>query len=584
MPLDLANIIWPEIATARQPKINLPISDDPIADGLVAFVNPAIQFSAGLKRPCSYSGNATRSLDKNGSYWKGGTVNSPVDIGATGGLGSLVDLSKPWSIACRIFNQNATSGNSEMVFADHSSGGASKGIQLLKWPNGYFAAQIFNVGNANVYALSTFTLSANTVYNIMVVSTGGTAPVVSLYIDAVFHGNSAALSGSQVDGASFRLLSSGAYQGAPYGYPGKIYYFAAFQGDKSFYAKRLAENPWQLLSVPITNLLPVALPPPVDLSGAAQAAGTASGALSSQLALTGASVSASAAAGALTSVLVLELAGASASGSVVNGDLLVSVAMSGAAISAAQGVGQLLMEQSLSGASQAQASAAGALAGGTDLSGSATGQADASGAITIDSALSGAAASGALAAGALTLSITLAGASVSAALAAAGLTAVQPLDGSSQAGAVVTGDLSSLSAGDLAGNSQGAAAAAGQLFIAVPMNGAATAYASGDGNMAAIMPIAGASAAVVNAAGDLTVELNVNLAGNALSQVLAGGDIKISMPMAGAALAAAIAQASLATDADNAAVYDPRYDVGSDDDRQLNYFVMALLRNYEVSA
>lgn len=602
MPLDLANIIWPEIATARQPKINLPISDDPIADGLVAFVNPAIQFSAGLKRPCSYSGNATRSLDKNGSYWKGGTVNSPVDIGATGGLGSLVDLSKPWSIACRIFNQNATSGNSEMVFADHSSGGASQGIQLFKWSTGHFAVQIFNVGNANVYALSTFTLSANTVYNIMVVSTGGTAPVVSLYIDAVFHGNSAALSGSQVDGASFRLLSSGAYQGAPYGYPGKIYYFAVFQGDKSFYAKRLAENPWQLLSVPITNLLPVALPPPVDLSGAAQAAGTASGSISSQLALAGASVSASTATGLLTSVM--ELSGVSAAGSVANGNLLISLAMSGAAIAAAAGVGQLLMEQSLAGASQAQASATGAIEGGSDLSGSATSQTlgsgdlasamplagDAvsnsvsSGAITVDSGMSGAAVAGAAATGALTLSMTLSGASVASALAAAGLTAVQPLDGSAQGGAIASGDLSSLSAGDLAGNSQSAAAAAGQLFIAVPMNGAATAYASGAGNLAAIMPIAGASAAVVNAAGDLTVELNINLAGNALSQVLAGGDIRISMPMSGAALAEAIAQAALSTDADNVAVYDPRYEVGSDDNRQLNYFVTALLRYYEVSA
>lgn len=584
-----------------QPRKNDPrvtVNKSGIGSGLKSIIYAQSDFDSITKKRLSIGLSTIPENHKNGTEWHGNAnTNVAIDIGASGGIGTVVDQTKPWSLACRVY-VNTTSAL-QIICGDYNAYISNISFRLVQNSDNTWRVETYNTVGALINAVAGGTVTVG-YHDIFVYFSGGTNFNVSMWVNGDYAATSSNATVAMHAGGNFRWMAGGLYN-LGNGFRGRLVFGAIFQGDKSDYAKKLAVNPWQLF-IDAGNDLFFSIPAAISLGGSAQSASSASGSISSQLALAGASVSASTATGLLTSVM--ELSGVSAAGSVANGNLLISLAMSGAAIAAAAGVGQLLMEQSLAGASQAQASATGAIEGGSDLSGSATSQTlgsgdlasamplagDAvsnsvsSGAITVDSGMSGAAVAGAAATGALTLSMTLSGASVASALAAAGLTAVQPLDGSAQGGAIASGDLSSLSAGDLAGNSQSAAAAAGQLFIAVPMNGAATAYASGAGNLAAIMPIAGASAAVVNAAGDLTVELNINLAGNALSQVLAGGDIRISMPMSGAALAEAIAQAALSTDADNVAVYDPRYDVGSDDDRQLNYFVMALLRNYEVSA
>lgn len=502
---DLASIIWPEISNRRQPKLNLPISSEPIADGLVAFANPATRFTAGLNKPAIQSGNAGYGLDNQGCYWKGAASNSPIDIGAPGGIGSILDQTKPWSFATRIYVSDTSTA--QFFASDMDSAANNRGFEL-----------VVNVGYFGLYGYSgaidtgvVWALPGVGIYDILAVYSGGASWTVTLYVNGILIGTSAASGSTQNAGTALRLCNPGTYTGG-FGGLGNVYYFAIFRGDKSIYAKQLAINPWQLLIEPKNNLFIYNALGHVSLSGAAQAAGSATGAVTSQLALTGVSVSAATASGSLTSALALS--GASASGSVANGDLMLTITMSGAAIASAAGVGQLLMDQSLAGASQSQAYAAGDLAGGSDLSGSAISQAAAS--------------------GNLTLAITLSGASLSAALATAGLIADQPLTGSAQVSSSATGE----------------------LIIAVPMSASATAYASGDGNLASIMPVSGASAAIVNAAGDLTVSIATDLSGSALAQILADGDIRISMPLSGAAIAQAMASAAATVSGAQAVIID----------------------------
>jgi len=553
----------PKRILTQQPQSLLRISDSPISDGLVAFVNPATQYTSVLNKFVTYTGSASLAVDEYGYSYDCNETSSPIDIGAASGIQSILDQTKPWSIACKV---KVTTLTDQTIIGDHNTSADNLSFYLASLASGTFTL----VGFKSDYTIGSQISGGSSSlgwHDILAVFSGGSNFTAKLYVDGVLVGTGSASSAQQATGTALRLGMPGSYASA--GFNGQIAYAAFFGLDKSQYVNQLKDNPWQLLSTHQNNLYFQGASE-VDLSSASVSTASASGTITSQIAIAGASVSSTIATGGLNSSIdlagsaqaasvatgaitsILSLSGASASSTIAGGQLTLNMIIAGDAIASSVGVGQLLMEQALSGSGAAQSSASGSLDGGAGLSGAAIAQAVASGAIT--------------------MTMTLSGASLSSALASAGMVMDQPLSGASISGSIAAGDLTSLAGGALAGASQSTASATGQLFIDVPISGAATASVSGTGNITAIMPISGASAAITNAAGDLTVSLETDLSGNALAQVLAGGDIKMTLTMDGASVSQAMATAALSTDLDTSAIYDTRFEV------------IAILRNYEVRA
>jgi hypothetical protein len=156
--------------------------------------------------------------------------------------------------------------------------------------------------------------------------------------------------------------------------------------------------------------LPAAVVPtnPIVLAGAAQAAGSATGTLTTSIRLAGAAAATAAAAGTLGTQV--RLAGSAPAQASAAGSLTTGVRLAGAALAGATAAGALGTSISLTGVAAAVASAVGTLAvGGAGLAGAAQAVASGAGALTTGIPLSGAAAARASAVGQLATRIALVG-------------------------------------------------------------------------------------------------------------------------------------------------------------------------------
>jgi len=229
----------------RQPRQQYPVTNNDIGKGLVALAIPAIQYDLKTRKAVTYSGNALLDQDFNGNYWHGAATNSPVDIGATAGLSSVLDQTRPWSIATKIFLDDITT--SQEYVGDMNAAGANRSIELL-----VSAGVLYAIGYGTTNSQATYTLPSTGMYDVMVVSSGGSGFTISLYVNGVLVNTGAAATGTQSAGTTLRLMSPGAYTGG-FGALGHMYYCAFFHGDKSKYAKDLYKNPWQLLDGTTSN-------------------------------------------------------------------------------------------------------------------------------------------------------------------------------------------------------------------------------------------------------------------------------------------------------------------------------------------
>ncbi len=283
-----------------QPRQAYPIANTDLSKGLVSLAIPAIRYDLKSRKPVTHSGNTVLSQDFQGRHWQGASANSPVDIGVTGGISTLLDQTKEWSIAFRIYISDITTG--QFVVSDMDAAGNNKGVEVLINAGSLIVGGYYSTtGLGNVY-----TLPGTGMYDVLATFTSGTAWTTTLYVNGALIGTTGAASGNVNAGTTLRLCNPGAYTGGS-ALLGKLYYCAFFQGDKSRYARALANDPWSLLEEPKAKIV---------LPSAAIVNGTGTGDIpSSSLSLvSGAAIGTAVATGSLTTIS-LDVPMATASGS-----------------------------------------------------------------------------------------------------------------------------------------------------------------------------------------------------------------------------------------------------------------------------
>lgn len=275
-----------------------------------------------------------------------------------------------------------------------------------------------------------------------------------------------------------------------------------------------------------------------DLSANAQAAASASGALSIATSIAGASISIASATGAVNQAV--GLSGAAASVSVADGVASITVSLFGDGFIESFASGALASALALEAASQSTATAAADLSTGADLAVSAAAQSTGTGSIG--------------------LSVSLSGDSLIQALSQANL------DGGA--------------ANDLAGNAAAITAATGGIMQDVPILGAATITVTGSGGVSNVMQLDGAAMVSALSGGDLQVSA-LGLSANAIIQALAGGSIGMTMDISADALMQALSVGTLSIgDLWSGAIIEKYTALAP----ERNYTALAPERNYTATA
>lgn len=164
----------------------------------------------------------------------------------------------------------------------------------------------------------------------------------------------------------------------------------------------VSDNPWQMFKAPKSSLWlgAAATPSGAELAGAAAAAASGLGTLTTKIALTGSAVASATASGTLSAGI--SLTGSAQVAASASGVLTTKIALSGAAAATASGSGVLTTGIALSGSAVASATGTGNLATAVRLTGAAVAVASGTGQLATAIALTGAAVARATATGALT--------------------------------------------------------------------------------------------------------------------------------------------------------------------------------------
>jgi hypothetical protein len=198
------------------------------------------------KKPIVLGTNATKVISSQGKAWKGATTNSPVDIGATAGLNTIVDVTKSWSIATRIYVSQL--GISQVFVADHASNAASMSVSLsIGATNTYVFTLYCNFSGSTSFFVNGGTCTIGWHDILVTYDVNGSGFNQYLYVDGVLIGSNIQNTNplNTLAAARLRLCSTGIYTTST-NFPGQMLYCAFFNENLGGYAKTLADNPWQL--------------------------------------------------------------------------------------------------------------------------------------------------------------------------------------------------------------------------------------------------------------------------------------------------------------------------------------------------
>lgn len=251
----ITSAIYPDSYNGRLPRQVYSIDKSGIRSTLLSLCSPSLNIDLIRNKLITVSGNAKTaiSIDYN---WSGTDADNFIDIGATGGFGTLVDLSKPWSFATRI-NSNLlpTSSLARLFAGDHSSSGGGSGLQIgLIWNPTTSSPSFFVESTSGPTAIQTVISPAlNTWYDVLVTSTGGSNPTFRIYINGVLQplqngGTSYTCATAQVSGIGFRLMNPGLLNQTvtSQAFSGYMLYAAIWQQSMDAFSFSLAANPFQL--------------------------------------------------------------------------------------------------------------------------------------------------------------------------------------------------------------------------------------------------------------------------------------------------------------------------------------------------
>ena len=254
----ITSAIYPDAYNGRLPRQVYSIDKSGIRSKLLSLCSPSLNIDSIRNKLITVSGNAKTAI--NSDYnWSGTTADNFIDIGATGGFGTLADLSKPWSFATRI-NSNLlpTSALARLFAGDHSSNGSGSGLQMgLLWST-TTSSPCFFVGSPSggTTALQTVISPAiNTWYDFLTTSTGGSNPTFRIYINGVLQtlqngGTSYTYGTAQGSGTGFRLMNPGLipHTITSQAFSGYMLYAAIWQQAMDAFSFSLAANPFQLFT------------------------------------------------------------------------------------------------------------------------------------------------------------------------------------------------------------------------------------------------------------------------------------------------------------------------------------------------
>lgn len=207
--------------------INAPDYGNPFARNLVSLIAPASKVDSVRKKAITISGNASYATTPQGIVWSGTTTNCPVDIGASGGLDTILDVTKPWSWAGRI---NVTLlGTRQIYVGDFNVGGGGSSISFEQTASNQWYALAVNTAPAQVIVSSgAVTLGW---HDVLISSTGGSGFRLYLYVDGALIGYADSASAyQQATGQNLRLMNPGLYPSGV-AFAGQMLYSAFFNAD-----------------------------------------------------------------------------------------------------------------------------------------------------------------------------------------------------------------------------------------------------------------------------------------------------------------------------------------------------------------
>jgi hypothetical protein len=223
-----------------------------IGRSLVASANPGTPYTLGLNKPAVLASGASRVGSSQGIAFQHAASNGGVDIGASGGLASLVAPGNPFSIFLRIYV--SVLGARQGLLGDDNSGGTGSAIDLE-----ITAANAWRLTIANVNSQQeggTFGTVTTGWHDVLV--TYVPLGTITLYVDGVSIGAGSSIATIRT-GTSLRVGSFGAYPSL--GLQGRTVACHIFNRALSAAdAQALTANPWQLFAAPDDEIDLIAAP------------------------------------------------------------------------------------------------------------------------------------------------------------------------------------------------------------------------------------------------------------------------------------------------------------------------------------
>jgi hypothetical protein len=305
----MAQLILPQLYDEQPQESAVPVDwSNPLAAGIVSLATPTVG-DAARGKVASLSGNATLAVSTQGRVWQGASANCPVDIGASGGLTSLVASGTSWTWYGRIFV--SVLGVRQIFIGDYDTGGSNEtfGFEIQ-------ASNVWRFQTANTtpeiigVAGGAATLGWHDL--IVTLATSGSGYDLSAYVDEVLVGTVNSPLPIRSLGSAFRLMNAGAYTGGV-SFQG-LMVVSALWNRALPPAERMAvpANPWQLFEAP---------PLILSVSAGAPATTPVSSDLAATYAVSGQVSSDRAAAYVISAQVGADLAAAYSVKSAVNADL-----------------------------------------------------------------------------------------------------------------------------------------------------------------------------------------------------------------------------------------------------------------------
>lgn len=236
----------------RQPRTSQPQGiaqidqNNPLAVGLVEWVNPAAAFTAVRNKQLIKSSGTTLKPSPAGLAFQGSAASAQVDIGAPGGLRSIVGNTH-FTLATRVYVSDASSD--QRLIMDGASNGATPCVLLR------ISAGVWEV-NLQVDAINTG-LTGGTVtvgwHDVVLINNFNTnwRLIVDGVVVATYNYSGRT---SLANGVGLRLMANGLYTPA-LGFRGQMVYAAFWnRAISDAECKAVSSNPWQL-AAPLSRQL-----------------------------------------------------------------------------------------------------------------------------------------------------------------------------------------------------------------------------------------------------------------------------------------------------------------------------------------